>query len=202
MLGRTAVRLFAPTPACLFSRTTIKFPVGGPFKSNKAPKAFGPGKSWSITKSEQEGPAVKDTHDVTERGWVMKMLYMLQPITLGDLWEELFRAPFNPVHNRAQLRYIIRAMRKDMQCYIRLDPDDLQFYLYMYPQWARLAKNYIEAEKKIDQEENAKLASNPPPPYPADPLRYYHQYLEMQESYAQRRIEELKSSNTEAVHVV
>ena len=37
-----------------------------------------------------------------------------------------------------------------------------------------------DIEKSMLQSEDAQLALNPPPAYPADPLRYYHQYLSQQ----------------------
>eukprot|EP01064_Diplonema_japonicum_P011854 TRINITY_DN19307_c1_g1_i1.p1 TRINITY_DN19307_c1_g1~~TRINITY_DN19307_c1_g1_i1.p1 ORF type:complete len:195 (+),score=27.19 TRINITY_DN19307_c1_g1_i1:23-586(+) len=179
----------------MLKRTLYRlYPVGGPHEKKNKPMSYAPGKKWSIVNIQQEGPVKKDTRNITERGHVMKLIYMLQPITMSDLWEEMFRSPFNPIHSHAQLRNIILFLRKDMQVYMRLDPDDLQFYIYLYPQWARLAKHYIEIEKKIEQEEAADLAQNPPPAYPPDPLRYYYQYLDLQEQFARRRIEELESS--------
>eukprot|EP01061_Rhynchopus_euleeides_P038372 TRINITY_DN65866_c0_g1_i1.p1 TRINITY_DN65866_c0_g1~~TRINITY_DN65866_c0_g1_i1.p1 ORF type:complete len:188 (+),score=68.74 TRINITY_DN65866_c0_g1_i1:78-641(+) len=181
---------------------TRLYPVGAPFQKSGKPRVYGPGKKWSIVDVQPEGPAVKDPKDITERGWVCKVVYQLQPITFSDLWEEIFISPFNPIHSRAQLKNIIKHMRKDMQIYLRMDPDDLQFYIYLYPQWARLSRRFIDVEKKLLQEEDSRLALNPPPPYPADPLRYYHQYLTLQEEHALRRIEELKRSGEAAVEVV
>ena len=117
--------------------------MGAPHEKANRPRSFGVGKKWSIVDVQPEGPAVKDSKDITERGWLLKVIYELQPITLGDLWEECFISPFNPIHSRAQMRIIIRHMRKDMQIYLRLDPDDLQFYMYLYPQWARMVKRYV-----------------------------------------------------------
>ncbi|KAJ9440219.1 hypothetical protein DIPPA_00428 [Diplonema papillatum] len=178
----------------MLRRTVLKLPVGGPYRLDKRPRPFGPGKKWSVVMVQPEGPAVKDSRCLTERGWVMKIIYQLQPITFSDLWEEVFRSPFNPIHTRTQLRYIMRHCRKDLQIYLRLDPDDLQFYIYMYPQWARLTRHFIDEEKKIDQAEAARMASDPPPAYPADPLRYYYQFLDNQQQYTQRRIEELSDT--------
>eukprot|EP01059_Diplonema_ambulator_P008778 TRINITY_DN18534_c0_g1_i1.p1 TRINITY_DN18534_c0_g1~~TRINITY_DN18534_c0_g1_i1.p1 ORF type:complete len:188 (+),score=42.24 TRINITY_DN18534_c0_g1_i1:103-666(+) len=187
MMRRTALRLY---------------PVGGPHEWKNKPLSYGPGKKWSVVRVEQEGPVKKDTRSITERGYVMKMIYMLQPITMTDLWEEVFTSPFNPIHTHSQLRNIVLHMRKDLQIYMRLDPDDLQFYIYMYPQWARLAKHYIGVEKKNDQEQAAIDAASPPPAYPPEPLRYYHQYLDHQEQFAQRRLDELESSGVQAVERV
>eukprot|EP01060_Flectonema_neradi_P037982 TRINITY_DN7836_c1_g1_i1.p1 TRINITY_DN7836_c1_g1~~TRINITY_DN7836_c1_g1_i1.p1 ORF type:complete len:186 (+),score=21.12 TRINITY_DN7836_c1_g1_i1:29-586(+) len=178
----------------MLRRTTICLPSGGPYNWAAKPRTYGPGRKWTAIPVDQIGPALKDHTSVTERGWVMKMLYMLQPITFADLWEEIFRSPYNPVHTRMQLRKIIKHMRKDLQLYYRMDTDDLQFYLYLYPHWSRMTKHFVELEKKVNHEEEAKLALNPPPPYSPNPPRYYIQYLTIQKQIAERRIEELKLS--------
>ena len=127
----------------MLSRTVVRLPVGGPYHTTRKPYTYGPGRKWTTMSIQPEGPAIKDSSSLTERGWVLKMIYMLQPITFADLWEEVFMTPFNPIHNRTQLKNTLKHLRKDLMVYLRLDPDDLQFYIYMYPQWARLTKHFI-----------------------------------------------------------
>ena len=127
----------------MLRRTVMCLPSGGPYSYLNKPRRYGPGRKWTTARIEQVGPVVKDTFSVTERGWVMKMLYLLQPITFSDFWEEVFRAPYNPIHTRIQLKRILKHMRKDLQLYYRMDTDDLQFYLYLYPHWSRMTKHFI-----------------------------------------------------------
>eukprot|EP01065_Artemidia_motanka_P033209 TRINITY_DN4017_c2_g1_i1.p1 TRINITY_DN4017_c2_g1~~TRINITY_DN4017_c2_g1_i1.p1 ORF type:complete len:230 (+),score=74.41 TRINITY_DN4017_c2_g1_i1:81-692(+) len=172
------------------------FPVGGPYHTTKRVRPLAE-RTFMPLRLFQEGPVRKDSSSVAERGWVLKMIQLLQPITMHDLWEKVFTAPFNPVYCATQLMRITKHLRKDLMVYLRLDPDDLQFYFYVYPQWSRLVRNYIDTEKLTERQEDAKRARDPPPPYDPQPLRYYHQHLEHQEKRAMRRLEELRKRMVE-----
>eukprot|EP00756_Hemistasia_phaeocysticola_P059029 Hpha_TRINITY_DN35729_c0_g1::TRINITY_DN35729_c0_g1_i1::g.139940::m.139940 len=184
-----------PRAMGLFRATCpVLYPTGGPHMSKKQAKPLKP-KKYSVVPIYQEGPVFKDKNSITETGWVLKMIQQLQPITTHDLWEEVFRTAFNPIHKRSQMVNIIKHLRKDLVIYLRLDPDDLQFYIYVYPQWSRLVRNFIEAERRTEQQIDAKLAANPPPPYDPNPIRYYHQYLDEQERRARLRLAELEGAS-------
>eukprot|EP01062_Namystynia_karyoxenos_P000226 TRINITY_DN10070_c0_g1_i1.p2 TRINITY_DN10070_c0_g1~~TRINITY_DN10070_c0_g1_i1.p2 ORF type:complete len:238 (+),score=105.54 TRINITY_DN10070_c0_g1_i1:88-714(+) len=194
MAGGAALRPTGPLlRGALAATNPVLQPAGGPWRTTRRPGNLKP-KKWSAIGLQQEGPVMKDPLSITERGWVLKMIYLKQPVTKHDLWEEVFISPFNPIYNKSHLTTIIKHLRKDLMVYVRLDPDDLQFYIYMYPQWARLVRNFIDAERRTEQQEDAKRMENPLPPYDPEPIRYYHDYLEEQERRARLRLEQLRAS--------